>query len=411
MILNRSILSALFGNIIEYYNIALYGYLSVHLSRVFFPTEDPLTGILASFGIFASSFVMRPLGGLFFGFIGDRYGRIKALNLSITFVILPSFIIGVIPPYASIGIFSTLILVLALIIQGFCLAGEYSGAAVFINEIIPKKSEALGSSLLNASGFLGAVLATTCASFFTQAFDPLWSWRLPFILGSFLGLVGIYLRKNVAESHIFETNKSLSNSQKPQLGDVLRNNFRNAMCTFGFGVAAFIPFYTLSIYMNGILVNDLHIPTYQCLLINSGIMVFWMMLLPISGFISDKIGRKKIMKFGCVFTLLTSYFVFVFLYTDLNLENVILSQVLMSIGGILFVAPSGSILPKLFEIRHRYTGIAFSYFLGVVVFGSTTPLLNTYIVKQTGNLYFPAFYMMFGSIIGLLSLFYSREVS
>lgn len=410
-ILNKPILSAIFGNSLEYYNIALYGYLAAHIGKVFFPSANPLTAIMASFGIFTAGFIMRPLGGIIFGYIGDKYGRLKALNLSIACVTLPSFIISLIPPYEIIGIASPLILVICLLAQGLCLAGEYSGAAIYINEVVDKKSEALASSLLSASGFLGAVLSTACASLFTQSFFPEWGWRLSFLLGGCLGVAGIMLRRDAKESAAFKKRSLGGEPSTVNLLNVFKVNGLNMACTFGLGAAAFIPFYTLSLYMNIILMNDLKVESPLCLLINSFIMGLWTISLPCVGVLADKIGVKLCMIAGGIYTLITAYPIFLFLYSSLSIPNLIISQLLMSVGAVLFVAPSGAFLPKLFKVEHRYQGIAFSYFLGVTLLGSITPLFNAYLVKCLDSFYAPSLYVMFGSVMGLISLKYARQVS
>ena len=179
----------------------------------------------------------------------------------------------------------------------------------------------------------------------------------------------------------------------------------------GIGGFAFIPFYTLSVFMNMFLITKIKMPSSYVLLINMSTMVLWVLFLPIMGYLSDKIGGKRLMSLGAIGTVLFSYPLFYPLADNFTLSNLFLLQIGLSFISAAFVAPSSALLPRLFKVKERYTGVAFSYFLGVALFGGTTPLIESALVEYTGSLLSPALYVILGGLLGLISVRYAEQVS
>lgn len=241
----KAIFAAMVGNALEYYDVMLYGFFATMLAPLFFPTENQTISIISSFGTFAAGFLMRPLGGMIFGHLGDKFGRQKALVLAIFLVTIPTFTIGILPTYVEIGIAAPIILVICRLLQGLCVGGEYSGASIFVIEYSKKGQETFAGSILTASGLFGGVIGTFLGFICTLSFMPSWGWRIPFLLGSLMGLVGYYIRKNVNESPDFMRHKNEKVAKVP-LFLVFQNRKINLLCTIGIGAVSLIPFYIAS---------------------------------------------------------------------------------------------------------------------------------------------------------------------
>lgn len=403
--------AAMIGNALEYYDFTLYGFFAAYLSPFYFPSDDPLTSMIASFGTFAAGFLMRPLGGLIFGHVGDRYGRRFALLLSVVIVTFPTLIIGILPTYYQIGFWAPLTIVLCRIIQGICTAGEYTGATVLMAEYTKHNRPGFTCSLLPASSLTGAILGTALGAICLMDIMPPWAWRLPFIMGFSFGLFGLYLRKEIKESPAF-TNlaKNHAITKSPVL-HILKYQKSNLLCTIGVGATALAPFYIISVYINS-LIAHLSASASYAMFLNVGVLLIWMCFLPIIGYFSDKIGLKKMMSCGAILLSVVSLPIFSFVNHDISIGKILLAQFTLSLCGAFFVAPLGAFLAtKIFPTSYRYSGMALGISCGEALFGGTAPLIAATLVVLTGASIAPGFYLMFCGIIGLLSLHYYKPIT
>ena len=204
----RNFVAAFMGTALEFYDFALFGLLAPVFSTLFFPKEDPIAALIASYGIFAAGFLIRPLGGIVFGYIGDTFGRKRAMVISIIAMMLPTSLIGFLPTYEQIGLLAPIILTLCRLLQGLCAGGEFSGAAIFVIEHAQENKKYFSGSLVTASSVIGMLAASTMASLCALEGVPTWGWRIPFLLCIPIGLLGFYIRKNTQETAAF------SNAQK-----------------------------------------------------------------------------------------------------------------------------------------------------------------------------------------------------
>ncbi|MBX9837698.1 MAG: MFS transporter, partial [Silvanigrellaceae bacterium] len=279
---NKAILAAMTGNALEYYDVMLYGFFATMLAPLFFPSDNQAVSYISSLGTFAAGFVMRPVGGLLFGHLGDKFGRRFALVLSIFLVTLPTLTIGLLPTYAEIGIAAPVILVICRLLQGLCVGGEYSGASIFVIEYSKKGKECFAGSILTASGNFGGVMGTFCGFIFTLAFMPTWGWRIPFIIGALMGVMGYYIRTRVNESPEFENMKD-EKKEKVPLWSVLEKRKINLFCTVCIGATSLIPLYLATVYMGTMMGLKLHFTTSEIMLINLPLTVFAVCTLPFMG--------------------------------------------------------------------------------------------------------------------------------
>jgi len=398
----KAIIAAMIGNALEYYDVMLYGFFATMLAPLFFPTDNQAISIISSLGTFAAGFVMRPLGGMVFGHLGDKFGRRQALALAIFLVTIPTFTIGILPTYAEIGLAAPIILVACRLLQGLCVGGEYSGASIFVIEYSKRGKESFAGSILCAAGFFGGVLGTFIGFLCTLSFMPPWGWRIPFLLGSVIGLMGYYIRTKVNESPDFIRNKDEKIDKVPLWG-VLENRKRNLLCTMGIGATSLIPFYLASVYMGFLLTSKLHIPTSQVMLINVALNVFLIVLLPLMGIIADKImGKERLMILSALTSVVIAYPLFLMLENDLTLSTVILVQAILGMITAGFGAPSMALLSTYFPVHERYSGIGFGYALGGALLGGTTPLIIATLVNWFNSPLMPAYYLMFSGLIGIM---------
>jgi MFS transporter, MHS family, proline/betaine transporter len=407
----KAIFAAMIGNALEYYDVMLYGFFAAVLAPLFFPTTDHLALTAASLGTFAAGFLMRPLGGMFFGYLGDRYGRRVALASSILLVTLPTLMIGLLPTYEHIGIAAPIILVICRLLQGLCVGGEYSGAAIFVIEHSKKGKEAFAGSILCATGFFGGFLGTIVGLLCTSPNMPAWGWRISFLIGSVIGLIGYYLRTQVDESPAYFQAQKRGEIIKSPLSDVIRNRTLNFLCTIGIGAMALVPLYLITVYLSTLLKSELKLETSQIMLSNTMVTLLWMAILPFMGRLADKFGTVKVMTASCLSSLLLSYPLFYTLGEFLSIYTIILVQVSLSITGAAFSGPATTLLTKLFHVHERYSGIGFGYALGGAILGGTAPLIASNLVRWTSFPQAPSFYLMLISIIGFLSVKYAKQVT
>ena len=396
------------GNALEYYDVMLYGFFATMLAPLFFPTDNKAISIITSLGTFAAGFLMRPLGGIVFGHLGDKFGRRQALILAIFLVTLPTLTIGLLPTYADIGITASIILVICRLLQGLCVGGEYSGASIFVIEYSKRGKEAFAGSILCAAGFFGGVLGTFLGFLCTHPYMPSWGWRIPFLIGAFIGLFGYYLRSQVSESPDFVRHK-MEEIAKVPLFIVFQNKKINLLCTIGIGATSLIPFYLASVYMGYLLSSQLQIPTFQIMLFNVGLNISLIFLLPIMGIIADKIGKEKLMILSSSLSIIVAYPLFSFLDSNLSLMNIIFIQAILGIITAGFGAPSMALLSSFFPVHERYSGIGFGYALGGALLGGTTPLILASLSNWLGSSIVPAYYLMFSGFLGIVCVLGGRK--
>ena len=403
----KIILAAMTGNVLEYYDFTLFGFFAVYLSPLYFPSDSPTTSLIASFGAFAAGFLMRPIGGVLFGHLGDKYGRKTALYVSVLVIAFPTLIIGFLPTYSQIGLMAPILLIVCRLVQGICAAGEYTGAVVLIAEYTGENKPGFACSLLPTSSLVGAILGTVLGALCVTEVMPSWAWRIPFIMGFVFGLFALYLRKNIDESPEFIKNKEINPPMDSPICEIFKYKKWNFLCAMGIGATALAPFYIISLYIMS-LTSQFNLSASERMALNIGVMVLWMIFIPIIGFFSDRVGLKKTMSFGAILLASISVPVFLILNQNLSIEKIILSQIILSFCGAFFVAPMGAFLASIFPPSSRYTGIAIGLSCGEALFGGTAPLIATSLVVLVGSSVAPGFYLSFCGILGLIAVTLSR---
>ncbi len=395
--MNLAIIS---GHVLENFNNLLYGFLAVFLASIFFPDLAGSMEIFASYGAFAAGFFARPLGAIFFGFLGDKYGRRKSLILSITLIGIPTCIIGIIPTYQELGITAPIILIVCRLLQGFFLGGEFTGANLYISESKSKGNIGTKTGILISSGVVGAILATLAGALVTMQSMPHWAWRIPFVLGGLTSMLLYYIRRNLKETEDFKERDSNQQYAFPWK-TLIRNHKFSFVVSFFLSGLTVIPLYCATILGNK-LFKELGFSTSESITLNLCTMLLDVFLINIYGRLADKIGFQNQLLLGSA----TVALVMIPAFTLISGEYTSLYQVLSFVG--LLIAAGGIIngctmpyIAKLFPINCRYSGVAVSVTTGQALLGGTTPLIGLYLSEFTGS---PIAAGAWGVTIGSLAL-------
>jgi len=396
--LRRKILiPCLIGNALEFYDFTLCGALITVLGKNFFPTENEFAALLGGIFAFSAAFWTRPLGALLFGYIGDKYGRKKALALSVLLMGVPTLIIGLLPSYTVIGIAAPLILLSCRLVQGLCTGGEYNGAAVFALEHMKAKPGMI-SGLISASCVVGAISATALTYLVTNFLHFEQAWRIPFYLGACIAFVGFILRKKAMETEDFMKRKPIKGLPILEIIKKYPKQYILAITSGAFnGILSYTLFGFLTIYIT----QHLEIKLQTSLFINIFGLLAFMLSCPIFGRMSDKITPHNSMILASIITIFSSWLGFILLQERAT-EELILGQIFIGIGVGSFVGPSHVFLQQQFCPEVRYTGVASGFSMGMALTGGTTALIMTYILKETHVLLAPAMYITAASVLWLL---------
>lgn len=399
----KQTISIVAGHLFEHYDISLYGFFAVLLAPVFFPPNSVYTAQIASFGAFAAGFLMRPIGGFVFGFIGDRYGRKRALLFSISLAALPTLLIGLLPTYNSIGIAAPLLLVIFRLAQGISVGGEYSGAIIYVFEHAKQNQPGLKAGILIGCGFAGAVLGTTIGTLCTSSFMPSWGWRIPFILGGLMGICIYWLRRDIQETPEFKAMSELNRPFKHPLKSVFSLNKREFICSVVFGGANLVPLYLATVYMNAWFV-ELGLSRTEILLDNTVVLLCSGLLMPLTGLLTDRFGALNMMRRSLFILATFSVPLYYYVASNPSWETYIFLQIFLILTNACIITPLTAFLPTLFHSTHRYTGISVSYTLGQATLGGLTPLLAALMTSYIAQRWAPALLLCGASILFLIAL-------
>lgn len=408
----KSITSSSIGNILEWYDFGLFAIYSALFSHLFFPTNQPETALIATLTIFAVGFICRPIGAILFGIMGDKYGRVKTLRLSILMISLPTLLIGFLPTYSSIGIWAPILLMLTRMWQGISLGGEYSGNIIYLAESAPTQYRATITSLAGTGANLGILLATLVGAvshgIFSEADFNVWAWRIPYLLSGLLSLSIYFSRLYMRETEVFKYLKDKHLLAENPLKVALENNkFEisrtiGLICmgtTFYYFAFIFIPLYFFENRFSFMQVSTL----ITCLMISMVILV------PIAGRICDAVGRKKMFLFNSFFVMLIVIPGFYILQSH-YVVGILFVLILFVIASSLEQGTTSITVVENYPAKARYTGLSLGYNLGNGILGGTAPLICEFLLKKTHFGLAPAIYISVCALItGLVVIFFIKE--
>jgi MHS family proline/betaine transporter-like MFS transporter len=412
--MRRSVAAAAVGNLVEWYDFGVYGFLAATVGAIFFPATDPTVSLLAAFAAFAAAFVVRPLGALVFGPLGDRVGRKPVLALTILLMSGATLAIGLLPGYASIGIAAPVLLILCRLVQGFSTGGEYGGAATFVAEHAPDRRRGFVTSWLEFSslgGFaFGAILSTGLTLGLSDADMASWGWRIPFLVAGPLGLIGLYLRLRLEDTPSFTALVQTETVARSPLRESLRKDRGGMLRVLGISTMANSGQYMVFTYMPNFLSSDesLGLSASAALVVVLGALVVMMVLITRFGALSDRLGRRPVMLASGIGLLVLTYPA-LYLISLGSWPAVATGVLILAVLVVANMGPLPATLVAFFPTRTRYSGFSVGYNIGVAVFGGTTPFIATYLVSATGDSLAPAFYLMATATAGILALVFSAE--
>jgi MFS transporter, MHS family, proline/betaine transporter len=412
--LRRAIVGASIGNTVEWFDFATYNFLAVTLALVFFPPGNPTAALLSTFAVFAAAFFVRPLGGLFFGPLGDRLGRQRVLATVIILMSLSTFVIGLLPSYATIGVWAPLLLVVARCVQGFSAGGEFGGASTFLAEYSPDERRGFLVSWLEFSTLIGFVLGSLLVLFLSSTLpeDAMtsWGWRIPFLLAGPLGIVGLYIRLRLEDTPEFKALEETGEVSQSPFKETFVENWKQILQVGGLVIIQNIGFYVVLSYMTTYFQDPLGFSPTAASLSTTITLLVGMVLIPPLGALSDRVGRKPLLLASCIGYAVLTYPLFLLLNVG-NLIAAVAAHVALGALLAVFISTSIAALTELFPTRVRYGGFSIGYNFSVAIFGGSSPYLAQYLVSTTGNPLSPAFVVIGGAVVTLLVVLTVRETA
>lgn len=414
--LRRSILGSALGNAVEWFDYGVYGYLTVFMATNFFGSEegDGGLGVTLTLATLALSFLVRPLGGIVLGPLGDRFGRQKVMVLTVTMMTAATGIIGLLPTISSVGILAPALLLLCRLVQGFSAGGEYGGAAVYMAESAPDQRRGFLGSFLEFGTTVGFILAAiVCTTLITIVGDEGMAagwWRLPFLLTIPLGMTALYIRTRLGEPKVFSEAAAGQETTKTPIRDTVRSHWRQILVLMGFVVLLNVAFYLILGYMPTYMSSQLGHSTAQGNWMLVAIMAVMLLVIPFMGSLSDRVGRKPLLTTAALGYAVLSVPALMLLGVD----NLFLQFVGLAVLGILLVILVSSVsstLPAMFPTAVRYTGFAIGYNFSTAFFAGPSQTLTNQLIESTGNVLVPGWYMAIAGVIGFVSILCMRETS
>lgn len=409
--LRRVIAASMSGNALEWYDYALYGIMAPLIAHHFFPPGNHTTQLLATYGVFAAGFIARPIGAIFFGWFGDRYGRRAALTVAILLMAIPTGCIGILPTYEQIGYAAPVLLTIIRLLQGLSLGGEFSGSMTYLVEHAPAKRRGAIGSLSMVSlmaGFLmGAMVSTGLSSGLPEEDFQSWGWRIAFGIGILIGLVGFYIRRHCEESPVYEAAKKevehdKAISQSP-LKDVITEHPGMLLRSFAMYLTVTMPFYLCTIYFVTYTHNILNQSLSDALTMNTINLLICLVMSLISGRLSDRYGRRTVLLTAAVAMLLLTYPLFtLFLSGDVLLIGFAQAVFAVILGT--YLGPIPTALVELFPTPVRFSGMSLSYNMAATIFGGTTPLVAVWLIDTTGDPLSISYYVLLCNALTIAAL-------
>jgi MFS transporter, MHS family, proline/betaine transporter len=399
----RAVAAASIGNAFEWFDFIIYGFFAAMIARLFFPAGNETASLLLAFASFGvTTFVMRPFGAVVLGDVADRHGRKAALTLSISVMMAGTAITAFAPTYASIGIFGPIMIVVARMMQGFSAGGEFGSATVFLAEQNPKRRGLYASWQLAGQG-LSTVLATGFGAALNGALTAeqmrMWGWRIPFLFGLLIGPIGYYIRRHIDETLEF---RSVQTASAP-LWETFSWDKTRLLVAIGTIVLVTVAAYT-AVYMPTYAIRELGLPPVGGFLATMLAGAIQVVMIPLVGALSDRLGRLPIATVATIAILITAYPLFARLVAAPTIESLLLVQAILGVFVAAYAGAIPALISELFPIRVRATAVSTSYSVAVAIFGGFAPFIIAWLIEVTGSHLAPSYYLMFAAAVSLLAL-------
>ncbi len=411
---HTALLAGFIGNVVEWYDFALYGYMAGILSGLFFPGENTTAALIATYGIFAAGFLMRPLGSAVFGWLGDTIGRSPTMLISVTLMALPTILLGCLPTYDSVGVWAPALLVVIRLVQGLSVGGEFSSSVTYLVETAEDGRRGFSGSWANTGSMVGMLLGSGVAAAVTTVLSPhslqQWGWRLPFLLGGVIGVISILLRRKLPQSEHFQRHHDERPSTSPLL-QAFTTNRREMIQAIVFASAYGVLFYLPLVYLPEWLHLQTGMPRGTALRINTAATAFLLLLIPVSGWVSDRLFRRTHYIAGAMLLMaVVAVPLYVWLAGDGVWGAVVVQFVLVTLLAVpLGAAPA--MFVELFPAADRLSGYSVAYNLGLGVVGGATPMFATWLIAVTGLAVAPAWLLTAVALVAFLVMLWVHDGS
>jgi MHS family proline/betaine transporter-like MFS transporter len=406
---STAVSAAVIGNVLEWYDFAVYAFVAGIIARNFFPQSDDVTALLSTFLAYGLGFVARPLGGILIGRLGDTRGRKAALVLTIFMMAVGTVMIGLLPTYASIGLVAPLLLVVARLMQGFSAGGEWGGSTAFIVEWAPKGRRGWFGSFQQTSVVTGLLMGSGMAALLntllTQEQMQEWGWRVPFLLGGVLGPVGMYMRRTMKETPAYTAIATAPTASATESGLGL------AARAFGFTIVWTVCFYVLLNYMPTYTQKYLKLSASAALWSNTVGLFVLLLCIPLMGRISDWLGRKPLLLACCVAFVILPYPAFNYMLSGIGFGELVAVQVLFAVLISMFSGPGPAAIAEIFPTRSRSTWMTSGYALAVAIFGGFAPFISVWLIDRFQSPTAHVWYLVAAAVVSLLVIQSLRETA
>jgi len=411
---HKSVFAGIIGNVMEWYDFALYGFMAIIIAKLFFPTGNLMISVIATYGIFAAGFLMRPIGAVFFGRMGDKIGRSRIMLISVIMMVIPTFCLGLLPTYDKAGLIAPILLIIIRLIQGLSVGGEFSSSATFLVETASKNRRGLSGSWANFGSTLGILLGSGMATLTLTLFDETvvmaGAWRLPFLFGGLLGVLAIFLRIGLPKSEPFQ-NYILKKPKESPLKAVFTTGLKEMIQGFLFAASYGVIYYSTMVYLPTWISSQTSIPLKESMLFNTITLIIVVPLIIFAGWISDRYIRRThflalSMGFSAVLGIPAALWM-----TSGSLVAAFTCQLIFGIIMAIALGVAPTLFVELFPTSHRLTGYSISFNLGMGIIGGTTPMIVTWFIATTEITIAPAIYMLFWGIIAVITLFWIHDRS
>ena len=409
----RAIVVATIGNALEWFDFTVYSFFAVVIARLYFPASNPSISLLATWATFGVGFLTRPLGGIIIGAISDKVGRKSALTLTISLMAVGIAFIAFTPTYQTIGIAAPILILVGRLIHGFSAGGEVGCATAFLVEYAPPNRRGYFGSYQMVAQAISTLFGSLMGAVLTRGLSPdqlmSWGWRVPFVLGLLIAPVGLYLRTKLAESPVFVEKSSKNELSATPIRDTATKHWMQVAAGFGLTVFGTVGTYIFLLYMPTHATRVLHMPLTDGLVSAACGAFCYLVSCPLSGALSDRIGRKKLMMSALVLSLFTAYPIFALLTAHPSLPMLIVCQAVLMVYLGVFQGCYPTFVSELLPSSVRSTGISVSYNVAVMIFGGFAPAIVQWLTMTTGDDLSISYYVMFGSAVALLTLLPLRD--
>lgn len=405
--LRRSVVAGSIGVLVHWFDWAVYAYLAGTIAVVFFPAESSGAGLLSAFAVFAVSFLVRPLGAVLFGRLGDRLGRKQTLSVVILAMALATLVLGLLPGYDAIGILAPILLIATRIVQGLAAGGEFGSAAAFLGEFSPARRRGFGVSWLEFGSLLGFLLASFVVFLLNLAFDAdtiaAWAWRIPFLVTVPLGLIGLYIRRRIEDTPEFEQLKRLETVSHAPVREVFQRNRREFLQTCGMEIFMNVTFYVVLVYLLTYQEVYLGVDAGRAALLSTLASALGLVIVPLAGIASDRLGRKPVLLTAAI--ALTVLAVPLFVVMGLGEDWAVFASTLgLALVLAIVLGTHAVTVVELFPTRTRQTGLSIAYALTAALFAGTAPYVLTWLIETTGNTLAPSFFLAVVGVVGIVTV-------